>query len=204
MSRKRGQREVSAVAKANRREIEEGGEVIDDSNSPKRKKKVVGAIPRTLKEKILAVVRGSDSLMSRQNIKSLLINDYGVTENKAFNTNVNKALKALIETNEETFGKVGGSYHSGVTSRAYLLHQEKEGANSALESHRRAGNILCPYCGHWCTHECFIEEDSVARGGHHQCQHCHKTFWSWISDGYLYGHKVEYRYGDGKPDYAGR
>jgi hypothetical protein len=40
------------------------------------------------------------------------------------------------------------------------------------------------------------EEDFIS-------EHCPQQFWSWISDGYLYGHKKEYRYGDGREDYKG-
>jgi hypothetical protein len=196
MSRKRSQRTA----------LDEGSEATEDGTEAATE--AVGDAPSkrkkngTLKDKILAVVRNSDSLLGLQKIKRLLVEDYGLTENKAFNTNVNKAIKALVEANDENFGKIGGSYHGGVASRAYLLHQEKETKKAVLDSHRREGEILCPYCHNWCSSECFIEEDSVARGGRHRCEHCPKDFWSWISDGYLYGHEVEYRYGDGKSDYA--
>lgn len=167
----------------------------------KNKKRIVKKTPTTLKDKIITIVQNSDTLMSLQKIKKLLISDYGYTDNKSFNTNVNKTLKSLVDGNDNNFGKIG-SYHGGVTSRAYLDHQEKEKKESELRNHVDAGDILCPYCNKWCSSDCFIDEDSVARGGRHQCEHCAEEFWSWISDNYLYGHKVEYRYGDGREDYA--
>lgn len=157
----------------------------------------------TLKEKILSIVENSETLISLQKLKKELVVRYGLANNKAFNTNVNKVLKALLDSNDENFGKIGGSYHGGVASRAYLDYSEKEKKKLILQKHQDEGEILCPYCNSWCSSECWIEEDSVARGGLHQCEHCAEEFWSWISDGYLYGHKQEYCYGDGREDYKG-
>jgi len=103
-----------------------------------------------------------------------------------------------------TFGKIGGSYHGGIDSIAYIDHTTKTNAANALNARSINGDITCPYCNKWNTSNCFIHEDSVARGGLHRCQvgDCNKEFYSWISDGYLYGHKVEYRYGRiGSDDY---
>jgi hypothetical protein len=103
MSRKRSQRTT----------LDEGSDATEDGT--KTATEAVGDVPSkrkkngTLKDKILAVVRNSYSLLGLQKIKRLLVEDYGLTENKAFNTNVNKAIKALVEANDENFGKIGGS-----------------------------------------------------------------------------------------------
>eukprot|EP01040_Poterioochromonas_malhamensis_P009941 gene9941-10802_t len=66
-------------------------------------------------------------------------------------------------------------------------------------------HLQCPHCDTW-NHEdeSYIDEDSVARGGVHKCKSCKKRFYTWISDYDRRGHIVEYRYGDGKDDYARR
>lgn len=72
----------------------------------------------TLKEKILSIVENSETLISLQKLKKELVVRYGLANNKAFNTNVNKVLKALLDSNDENFGKIGGSYHGGVAPQS--------------------------------------------------------------------------------------
>jgi hypothetical protein len=194
-----GRRKRSKGRSEEKEEKEENGQQQEEEEiAPIRKKTKTSG---TLKDKILAIVHDADTLISLQKIKKELISEYHLTENKSFNTNVNKALKALVDANGDNFGKIGGSYHGGVTSRAYLDYSESQKEKLIMKNHQDEGEILCPYCNTWCSCDSWIREDSVARGGLHQCEHCPKQFWSWISDSYLYGHKKEYRYGDGREDY---
>lgn len=154
----------------------------------------------TLKQKILAIVAEADTLLGLPSIKRELIAQYGHEDSKIFRANVNKAIKSLLDERHEGFGKVGGSYHAGQESIAFRNNAAQKLKQSELDEHARRGESLCPYCNSWGEHT-FLREDSVARGGRHQCLNCPKKFWTWISDMYLFGHKVEYRYGDGLEDY---
>lgn len=160
-------------------------------------------LPTSLKDKILAIVSDSESLISAIRIKKLLIADYGVSDTKASNTKVNTLLKSMSADRNLAFGCIGNSYHSGMGSTAYINYNMKQTAENELKEHSRKMEILCPYCETWNDQRCFVREDSVARGGLHKClnEDCNKNFYSWISDGYLFGHKIEYRYGDGMDDY---
>ncbi|CAK4651254.1 hypothetical protein LEN26_011368 [Aphanomyces euteiches] len=155
---------------------------------------------KSLKDRILYIVKNSATLVSLPKIKKRLQEEFDLEPSTVLNTRVKKALQELIESDREDFGKVGGSYHGGEDSAAYLAHMGKAQAQQDEESHRAAGHVLCCYCNTWADSE-FIDEDSVARGSKQKCENCKKTYWTWISDGYSYGHEVEYRYGDGYEDY---
>lgn len=183
-------------------EVEEEEQQEQEQEQEKRNKKI--KTPKTLKEKILTILSNSNTLLGLQKIKKILITEYDMKETKVFNANVNKTLKLLSEDKNEIdrFGKIGGSYHGGIRSQAYLSHEREQREKQELKKHIDDGEVLCPYCNLWCSDECFVREDSVARGGLYLCEHCSEEFWTWISDGYSIGHKVEYRYGDGSDDYA--
>lgn len=169
------------------------------------KKSRSAAHPTTMRGRVLAIVAESDELVGLPTLKKKLKNQYGMEDSKAFNTLLNKTLRTMCEENRDDFGKIGGSYHAGPNSTAFLIHQEKEKSRAIMEKHRADGEIDCPHCQFWCGPNCFLREDSVARGGLHECESCGKHFWSWISDGYTRGHTKEYRYGDpmGIADYKG-
>jgi len=184
-------------------EQQEEQEQEEEEKESKNRKNKQKKISTTLKEKILTILSNSETLIGLQKIKKILINEYNLNNTKLLNTNVNKTLKLLVEENDiENFGKIGGSYHGGIRSKAYLSYQKEQEKKQEINEHRNNGDVLCPYCNLWCDGDCFVREDSVARGGLYVCEHCSEDFWTWISDGYLYGHKVEYRYGDGRDDYA--
>lgn len=134
--------------------------------------------------------------MSLQSIKKRLVQEYNMQESKSFNTNVNKSLKNMIQSGVANFGKVGGSYHSGITSNAYLRHQAKEAAAAEMLEREQKGEIQCPHCKSWNGFDAWLREDSVARGSLNRCLNpdCKREYWSWIAD--IYGHTVEYRYRD--------
>ncbi|EQC35032.1 hypothetical protein SDRG_07272 [Saprolegnia diclina VS20] len=159
---------------------------------------------KTVKERIVYIVSVATQLLGPLTIKKRLLAEFGLTESKPFASNFKKALKELSEEDRDDFGKIGGSYHGGTSSPVYLARVAKEEADAAhaAEFAAHEGCVKCCFCDHWCSDDCFIDEDSVARGGEYTCSNCHKTFWTWISDGYAYGHPIEYRYGDGKADYA--
>lgn len=171
-----------------------------DSAAEQKKRK-----PAAIRNCILEMVAEADSLISAVRIKKNLVSDHGMVDSKQFNTNVNKILKSMSENEPaDKFGKIGGSYHGGTNSQAYLDHTECTTKAAELKQHEINGEIKCCYCGLWNSRDCFVREDSVARGGLHKCESpaCLKEFWSWISDGYIYGHRKEYRFGYGKEDYA--
>jgi hypothetical protein len=164
----------------------------------------------TIKDKILAIVAASDELVSSIRIKKLLVSEYGIAESSAFNTNVNKTLKGMgdeLDQLRDVFGKIGGSYHGGINSKPYLDHVERTEKEEEMKAHRMNDETFCCYCNQW-NKSTFIREDSVARGGLVQCvmEGCGKEYFVWISDDYLYGHEVEYRYGHphGRLDYGDR
>ena len=56
--------------------------------------------------------------------------------------------------------------------------------------------INCPFCDHLNdVMKAYKREDSIARGSVFICLNstCKKKFYSWISDGYQYGHEKEYK-----------
>ena len=56
--------------------------------------------------------------------------------------------------------------------------------------------INCPFCEHMCdVMKAYKGEDSTARGSVFICLNpdCKKKFYSWVSDGYKYGHAKEYK-----------
>ncbi len=162
--------------------------------------------PTTMKEKILHLLAKQEKLIGLVTIKKILKEEYDVEDNKANNTRITKTLKDLSEEERDDFGKIGGSYHGGDNSVAYQEYAEKEAQKEArrqfLELHK--DELQCPHCETWNDEmACWLGEDSVARGGKYRCKDCNKLFYTWISDyDTRVGHKIEYRYGDGKGDYG--
>ena len=151
----------------------------------------------TTKDKILAILASHHELLCAQRIKKLLVSEYGMPESGAFNTNVNKTLKPLCEQQEalgDVFGKIGGSYHGGVSSKAYLDSVAAVQQQEEARMHEQNGHMLCCYCNTWAESE-FIREDSAARGSLERCGNpaCGEEFWTWISDNCA--HTQEYKYG---------
>jgi hypothetical protein len=155
-------------------------------------------VPKTMKEKILAVLAlNEEKMLGLASIKKLLVATYDMEANKSFNTQVSKALKALGEEKRDDFGKVGGSYHAGKESAAYKEHKEKreEEKRKAKEEAEHGDDIKCPFCQAWNDMmKSFLGEDSISRGGVFRCDQCEKKFYTWISDGYKVGHEIEYKF----------
>ncbi|RLO12991.1 hypothetical protein DYB28_015921 [Aphanomyces astaci] len=158
----------------------------------------IKAKAKTTKDRILFILAKATTLVGVPTIKKRLVEEYGLTESKAFNTNVNKALAALSSEQRADFGKVGGSYHAGDASAAYIQHFQGKASAAADEANAQKymdqGCIQCCHCGEWCPGDCEVGEDSIARGSKYKCFACDKVFWTWISDGYTTGHEVEYKY----------
>ncbi len=154
--------------------------------------------PKTLREKILHILATEEKLISLAKLKKRLAESYEVEESTTNNNKINKLLKTLQDEDghEDYFGKVGGSYHGGIGSPSYEAWKQEDDVRKAQEAEDELhkDDIKCPFCDEWNdTESSFKSEDSIARGGRYVCDHCGKTFWSWISDGYKYGHKVEYK-----------
>ncbi|KAF0699484.1 Aste57867_9954 [Aphanomyces stellatus] len=169
---------------------------------PEGTRAVVGK-PKTLMERILFIVQGATSLVGLPTLKKRLIDEFGLTDSPTFRKNVAKALATLSESGRSDFGKIGGSYHGGEASEAYLAHKEaQDTAQEAAEEDEKmkdSGCTKCCWCDQWCDDDCCLGEDSIARGSKYKCVHCDRIYWTWISDGYVYGHPVEYKKGS---DYA--
>lgn len=155
--------------------------------------------PKTLKEKILAVVASQDTLVGLATIKKVLAEQYDFESSTANNNKINKTLKTMSEEHRDDFGKIGGSYHGGANSAAFLAHEGKVAAEQALIDEYKAheGEVQCPFCFVYSDEEIYGRgEDSVARGGRFQCSGCNKTFFTWISDHFTtrLGHKKEYKF----------
>ncbi|KAF0699483.1 Aste57867_9953 [Aphanomyces stellatus] len=159
-----------------------------------RKKK--GGKPTTLADRILFIVHGATSLVGLPTLKKRLVGEFGMTDSPAFRKNVAKTLVALYGRSD--FGRIGGSFHGGETSEVFLAATAAQKAAEEEKKMKAAGLIQCCWCEKWCDVDCFICEDSIARGGKHKCGQCGRIFWTWISDGYTNGHRVEYRKG---PDF---
>ncbi|RHY29407.1 hypothetical protein DYB32_005163 [Aphanomyces invadans] len=146
-----------------------------------------------MKDRVLYVLANATVLMGLPTLKKHLMEEFALQESKVFNTNVKKALAELSASPRDDFGKIGGSYHAGMSSVAY---KAKEKADAELEDAQKyidQGCIKCCFCGEWCPGDCELGEDSIARGSKYRCVSCNKIFWSWISDGYTVAHEVEYK-----------
>jgi len=172
---------------------------------------VVAAVPAaatkakkavTLKDKILAILAKEEDLIGLASLKKKLLEQYDFPTDgadKANSNKLNKILKALVDEERNDFGKIGGSYHGGVNSPAYIAYDAdraaKQAAQDEWEAHR--DELQCPYCMKWDDEmSVWKGEDSVARGGKYECSGCKKIYWTWISDypTRKLGHQKEYKY----------
>ncbi|OQS02942.1 hypothetical protein THRCLA_21288 [Thraustotheca clavata] len=168
-----------------------------DNNSNEARK----AKAKTMKARILYLVSVATGLLSGAAIKKLLVSEFGNKESKKFNSNVNEILKDLVEEERDDFGKIKGKYYGGESTPAFKKHCDQISQEEKIQKLKDEGLIECCFCEHLCDEDCFVDEDSVARGGEYRCSKCKKTFWTWISTGYTQAHPIEYRYGDGEEDY---
>eukprot|EP00039_Didymoeca_costata_P004164 m.71757 g.71757 ORF g.71757 m.71757 type:complete len:185 (+) comp12273_c0_seq1:306-860(+) len=147
----------------------------------------------TMKKAILKLTKDAGDAVSLHYIKKKLP-EFGFAENSGFNKMVLKNVKALAAENRPDFFQWGGkySYKKDCPSKVEKEAQEKKEAE--LKERTDNGEIQCPWCEEWVSGDCFVDEDSIARGGIFECSECSKTFYSWISDGYTIGRKVEYKY----------
>ena len=153
----------------------------DNNPGPGNKKKIAG--PKTLKDKISAILDEEEHLTSLAALKKLLSENYGIEANAVNNKKLNKTLQTMCE--EELIGKVGGSYHGGPDSPSFLEHNQGE---QQLEAEREqkllhASEMCCPWCLHWmdayqnCTDEdCIRSEEILIRI--FKCADCSKQFFS--------------------------
>jgi sarcosine oxidase delta subunit len=155
----------------------------------------------SMKEKILHLLAAQEKFVGLQTIKKILRDQYDVEESKANNTRILKTLKDLEAQEEDIadkFGKVGGSYHGGTASAAYLEYAANNAAQEAFEKEiaEHADELKCPFCERWFpdNEDTWQGEDSIARGGKYICSLCNKTVYTWIGDNLPFAHKVEYRF----------
>jgi transcription elongation factor Elf1 len=162
-------------------------------------KKASSVAPKTMKERILAVLsENNDKLLGLASVKKCLIAKFNLEASKSFNTQVVKALRGLEEDEGRMdFGKTGGSYHAGPNSPAFKKYRkrEEEKEQERKDALEHEDELKCPFCNGWNSEiTTLLDEDSIARGSIHRCQHCREKFYTWISDGYHVGHPVEYKY----------
>ena len=155
--------------------------------------------PKTLKEKILHVLSQEVSLVGLASLKKLLAEQFNIEATTANNNKLNKTLKALCEEKRDDFGKIGGSYHGGIHSPAFIAHDTERAAQQAIldEYEAHDGEVQCPHCMIYNDElATWKGEDSVARGSKFECTGCAKTFYTWISDYHTsrLGHKKEYKF----------
>ncbi|KAF0699482.1 Aste57867_9952 [Aphanomyces stellatus] len=151
--------------------------------------------PKTLIGRILFIIQDATNLVGMPTVKKRLIDEFDMTDSPSFRKKVAKALAKLSECDRADFGKIGGSYHGGEDSAAYLAYEEAQEAMEEEEKMKDAGCTKCCWCAQWCDDDCFIREDSIGRGSKYKCIHCDRIYWTWISDGYVYGHDVEFKKG---------
>ncbi|KAF0692882.1 Aste57867_16084 [Aphanomyces stellatus] len=169
--------------------------------------------PTTMNDRILYLVRKATTLLGAPTIKKQLIQEFGAKDTPQFRKSVTDTLASLLESGRADFGKIGGSYHAGYASDIIAAHMDAarkhpdEAANwydyiaarakAKAEAAGKSGaarddGLACCWCGQWCNNDdTFLDEDSSARGAKHRCTHCHRIFWTWISDGV--SHTVEYK-----------
>ena len=80
-------------------------------------KKPAKKSPNSIEEKILALLRDQSKVIGLPTIKKVLIAEYGCKDSPAFRKNVGQTLKILESVERADFGKSGGSYHGGESSR---------------------------------------------------------------------------------------
>jgi hypothetical protein len=173
--------------------------VVDEVLAAKKTAKIT-KVPKTLKEKILYLLATEDTLVSLPTLKKLLRENYDIDDTSANNNKLNKTLKALLEEDEDDFGKIGGSYHGGKNSLAFLEYEVQRTARELKQADDKLheNDVKCCYCLTWCdSMETWKGEDSIARGGIHKCSNdaCKRTFYTWISGDHRIGHEVEYKRG---------
>lgn len=156
----------------------------------------------TLKEKILAILSKEDNMVGLASLKKQLLEQYEFPTDgadKANSNKLNKTLKAMLDEERNDFGKIGGSYHGGANSPAFIAYDAERAAKQAAQDEwdAHAGELQCPYCKKWDNEMAVWKgEDSVARGGKYECSGCKKIYWTWISDYSTrkLGHQKEYKY----------
>ncbi len=135
--------------------------------------------------------------MGLASLKKLLQENYDFEPTAANNNKLNKTLKLLIDEDRNDFGKIGGSYHGGENSPAFIEHYTKWHAQEAqkiLQTFRK-DEMKCPYCETWNDSlKTWIAEDSTTRI--FQCGQCKKRFFIYISDydKIMTGQTKEYKY----------
>jgi len=175
---------------------------VDPAAQPRAAAKPKFGKALTLKEKILAVLSKEEGMVGLASIKKQLLEQYDFPTDgvdKANSNKLNKTLKAMVDEERDDFGKIGGSYHGGIHSAAYIAYSAAEAAKKAAQDEWDAhkDELQCPYCGTWDNEMAVWKgEDSIARGSKFQCSGCKKTYWTWISDFTTnkLGHRQEYKF----------
>ena len=91
----------------------------------------------TLKDKIIAVLSKEDNMIGLASLKKQLLEQYDFPTDggdKANSNKLNKTLKAMVDEDRNDFGKVGGSYHGGVNSAAFIAYSAEEAAKKAAKA----------------------------------------------------------------------
>eukprot|EP01039_Chlorochromonas_danica_P003827 gene3828-4178_t len=161
--------------------------LVSNSEGASNSKKVAKKAPKTLKDKILDLLTKQESLVGLPTIKSILAKEYEVEESSANNTKINKTLKLLLEEERDDFGKIGGSYHGGKSSPAYLAHQalldQQQAERDAEALQEPRDDMRCPYCQCWGRHKDYLvleeEKEGCLQGSKvtlYRCLNCDKDF----------------------------
>mmetsp|Transcript_73141 Transcript_73141/g.143484 ORF Transcript_73141/g.143484 Transcript_73141/m.143484 type:complete len:191 (+) Transcript_73141:54-626(+) len=158
------------------------------------------ATPKTLKDKILAIAATAETLVSLAALKKILQEKYEIEPTTTSNNKLNKTLKELIVENRDDFGKIGGSYHGGENSPAFIEYNQLEAeAEGDEEPENHEDEIKCPFCNTWNNEITSSHYDEKYKNGEvFICcnDECAKYFYSWKNDeknNYRLGHTWEYR-----------
>jgi predicted RNA-binding Zn-ribbon protein involved in translation (DUF1610 family) len=165
--------------------------------------------PKTLKEKILDLLANQETFVGLPKIKSILAKVYDVEESASNNVKINKALKLLSEEERDDFGKIGGSYHGGEQSPAYLFNEaylaQEQADKDARALEGPKDDMRCPNCRDWGKYHDFIiveeESDGALEGSREtmfQCPSCGGDFKAVKNEYPNGGYDVVYHFG---PDF---
>jgi hypothetical protein len=153
---------------------------VDNADDGNQRRK---AEPKTLKDKISAILDAVEHLTSLAALKKLLNENYDIESNATNNKKLSKALQEMCEQN--LIGKVGGSYHGGPESPSCLEHNQGELQKQAEREQKllHASEMCCPWCLHWMDAYLNCIDDDLIRSEDiliriFKCANCSKEFYS--------------------------
>lgn len=159
--------------------------VVDVNNTTASKKKAKK--PTTIVDKILDLLSKEDKLIGLATIKKILKERYDVEDNAGNNKRISKALKDLSSDTERLdFGKIGGSYHGGIGSTAYVTHlaeQDNDGRDSSDgDNDDHTGMLECPMCEIHADRPKWCHPVKPLHKQKYYCDDCDHHFYPWTKD----------------------